>query len=79
MNSEVSSLKEKSASIWSNKVFSYFFLASCISVIGNSMVTLVLPLWVMKLTNSPLLVSEVNIVIATVAILFAPITGTLAD
>ncbi|EJS66191.1 MFS transporter [Bacillus wiedmannii] len=79
MNSEVSNIKENSSSIWSNKVFSYFFLASCISLIGNSMVTLVLPLWVMKLTNSPLLVSGVNIAIATAAILFAPITGTLAD
>ncbi|AYF09471.1 MFS transporter [Bacillus paramobilis] len=79
MNSEVSNRKENSSSIWSNKVFSYFFLASCISLIGNSMVTLVLPLWVMKLTNSPLLVSGVNIAIATAAILFAPITGTLAD
>ncbi|MFK4429264.1 MULTISPECIES: MFS transporter [Bacillus] len=79
VNSEVSNIKENSSSIWSNKVFSYFFLASCISLIGNSMVTLVLPLWVMKLTNSPLLVSGVNIAIATAAILFAPITGTLAD
>ncbi|MED0995282.1 MFS transporter [Bacillus mobilis] len=79
MNSEVSNRKENSSSIWSNKVFSYFFLASCISLIGNSMVTLVLPLWVMKLTNSPLLVSGVNIAIATATILFAPITGTLAD
>ncbi|PEF33712.1 MFS transporter [Bacillus wiedmannii] len=79
MNSEVSNRKENSSSIWSNKVFSYFFLASCISLIGNSMVTLILPLWVMKLTNSPLLVSGVNIAIATAAILFAPITGTLAD
>ena len=43
------------------------------------MVTLVLPLWVMKLTNSPLLVSGVNVAIATTAILFAPVTGTLAD
>ena len=42
------------------------------------MVTLVLPLWVMKLTNSPILVSGVNIAIATTAILFAPVTGTLA-
>ncbi|WP_412674879.1 MFS transporter [Bacillus mobilis] len=79
VNSEVSNRKENSSSIWSNKVFSYFFLASCISLIGNSMVTLVLPLWVMKLTNSPLLVSGVNIAIATATILFAPITGTLAD
>ncbi|WP_371399552.1 MFS transporter [Bacillus wiedmannii] len=79
VNSEVSNRKENSSSIWSNKVFSYFFLASCISLIGNSMVTLILPLWVMKLTNSPLLVSGVNIAIATAAILFAPITGTLAD
>ncbi|MGH0424106.1 MFS transporter [Bacillus pretiosus] len=79
MNSEVSNIKENSSSIWRNKVFSYFFLASCISLIGNSMVTLVLPLWVMKITNSPLLVSGVNIAIATAAILFAPITGTLAD
>ncbi|MHC2833691.1 MFS transporter [Bacillus sp. F9_6S_D1_P_5] len=79
VNSEVSNRKENSSSIWGNKVFSYFFLASCISLIGNSMVTLVLPLWVMKLTNSPLLVSGVNIAIATAAILFAPITGTLAD
>ncbi|MCU4922853.1 MFS transporter [Bacillus cereus] len=81
MNNRVGSLKEDSASnsIWSNKIFSYFFLASCISLIGNSMVTLVLPLWVMKLTNSPLLVSGVNVAIATAAILFAPVTGTLAD
>lgn len=81
MNNQVGSLKEGSTSdsIWSNKVFSYFFLASCISLIGNSMVTLVLPLGVMKLTNSPLLVSGVNIAIATAAILFAPVTGTLAD
>ena len=79
VNSEVSNIKENSSSIWRNKVFSYFFLASCISLIGNSMVTLVLPLWVMKSTNSPLLVSGVNIAIATAAILFAPITGTLAD
>lgn len=79
VNSEVSNIKENSSSIWRNKVFSYFFLASCISLIGNSMVTLVLPLWVMKITNSPLLVSGVNIAIATAAILFAPITGTLAD
>ncbi|MEB9507435.1 MFS transporter [Bacillus anthracis] len=79
MKSEVSNIQENSSSIWSNKVFSYFFLASCISLIGNSMVTLVLPLWVMNLTNSPLLVSGVNIAIATAAILFAPITGTLAD
>lgn len=43
------------------------------------MATLVLPLWVMKLTNSPILVSGVNIAIATTAILFAPVTGTLAD
>ncbi|HHT7172942.1 TPA: MFS transporter [Bacillus cereus] len=81
MNNRVGSLKEDSVSnsIWSNKIFSYFFLASCISLIGNSMVTLVLPLWVMKLTNSPLLVSGVNVAIATAAILFAPVTGTLAD
>ncbi|MDA1797753.1 MFS transporter [Bacillus cereus group sp. BY6-1LC] len=79
MNNEVEDLKENGTSIWSNKVFSYFFLASCISLIGNSMVTLVLPLWVMKLTNSPLLVSGVNIAIATAAILFAPVTGTLVD
>lgn len=79
VNNEVEDLKENGTSIWSNKVFSYFFLASCISLIGNSMVTLVLPLWVMKLTNSPLLVSGVNIAIATAAILFAPVTGTLAD
>lgn len=81
MNNQVGSLKEDSTSdsIWSNKVFSYFFLASCISLIGNSMATLVLPLWVMKLTNSPILVSGVNIAIATTAILFAPVTGTLAD
>ncbi len=79
VNNKIEDLKENSTSIWSNKVFSYFFLASCISLIGNSMVTLVLPLWVMKLTNSPLLVSGVNIAIATAAILFAPVTGTLAD
>ncbi|EOS8269735.1 MULTISPECIES: MFS transporter [Bacillus cereus group] len=79
MKLEIEKRTENSSSIWSNKVFSYFFLASCISLIGNSMVTLVLPLWVMKSTNSPLLVSGVNIAIATVAILFAPITGTLAD
>ncbi|GAB6463204.1 MFS transporter [Bacillus cereus] len=79
VNNEVEYLKENGTSIWSNKVFSYFFLASCISLIGNSMVTLVLPLWVMKLTNSPLLVSGVNIAIATAAILFAPVTGTLVD
>ncbi|MED1610537.1 MFS transporter [Bacillus paranthracis] len=79
MNNEIEDLKENSTSIWSNKIFSYFFLASCISLIGNSMVTLVLPLWVMKLTNSPLLVSGVNVAIATAAILFAPVTGTLAD
>lgn len=79
VNNEVEDLKENGTSIWSNKVFSYFFLASCISLIGNSMVTLVLPLWVMKLTNSPLLVSGVNIAIATAAILFAPVTGTLVD
>ncbi|EJR55928.1 hypothetical protein IIM_01020 [Bacillus cereus VD107] len=79
VNSEIGTLKENRTNIWSNKVFSYFFLASCISLIGNSMVTLILPLWVMKLTNSPLLVSGVNIAIATVAILFTPITGTLAD
>jgi MFS family permease len=77
---QVGGLEENStSSIWSNKIFSYFFLASCISLIGNSMVTLVLPLWVMKLTNSPLLVSGVNVAIATAAILFAPVTGTLAD
>ena len=79
VNNGIEDLKENSTSIWSNKVFSYFFLASCISLIGNSMVTLVLPLWVMKLTNSPLLVSGVNVAIATTAILFAPVTGTLAD
>ncbi|MGQ7875990.1 MFS transporter [Bacillus sp. 1A] len=81
MNNQVGGLKEDSASnsIWSNKIFSYFFLASCISLIGNSMVTLVLPLWVMKLTNSPLLVSGINVAIAMAAILFAPVTGTLAD
>ncbi|WP_412676123.1 MFS transporter [Bacillus paranthracis] len=79
VNNEIEDLKENSTSIWSNKIFSYFFLASCISLIGNSMVTLVLPLWVMKLTNSPLLVSGVNVAIATAAILFAPVTGTLAD
>ena len=79
VNNEIEDLKENSTSIWSNKIFSYFFLASCISLIGNSMVTLVLPLWVMKLTNSPLLVSGVNVAIATTAILFAPVTGTLAD
>lgn len=79
VNNEIEDLKENSTSIWSNKIFSYFFLASCISLIGSSMVTLVLPLWVMKLTNSPLLVSGVNIAIATAAILFAPVTGTLAD
>ena len=79
VNNGIEDLKENSTSIWSNKVFSYFFLASCISLIGNSMVTLVLPLWVMKLTNSPLLVSGVNVAIATAAILFAPVTGTLAD
>ncbi|MDA2311884.1 MFS transporter [Bacillus cereus group sp. BfR-BA-01511] len=80
MYNQVGGLEENStSSIWSNKIFSYFFLASCISLIGNSMVTLVLPLWVMKLTNSPLLVSGVNVAIATAAILFAPVTGTLAD
>ncbi|PEG10650.1 MFS transporter [Bacillus wiedmannii] len=80
MNNQVGGLEENStSSIWSNKVFSYFFLASCISLIGNSMVTLVLPLWVMKLTNSPLLVSGINVAIAMAAILFAPVTGTLAD
>lgn len=79
VNNGIEDLKENSTSIWSNKIFSYFFLASCISLIGNSMVTLVLPLWVMKLTNSPLLVSGVNVAIATAAILFAPVTGTLAD
>ncbi|MCU5474027.1 MFS transporter [Bacillus paranthracis] len=79
VNNGIEDLKENSTSIWSNKVFSYFFLASCISLIGNSMVTLVLPLWVMKLTTSPLLVSGVNVAIATGAILFAPVTGTLAD
>ena len=79
VNNEIEDLKENSTSIWSNKIFSYFFLASCISLIGNSMVTLVLPLWVMKLTTSPLLVSGVNVAIATGAILFAPVTGTLAD
>ncbi|HFJ9248742.1 MFS transporter [Bacillus anthracis] len=80
MYNQVGGLEENStSSIWSNKIFSYFFLASCISLIGNSMVTLVLPLWVMKLTNSPLLVSGVNVTIATAAILFAPVTGTLAD
>ncbi|MES5943471.1 MULTISPECIES: MFS transporter [unclassified Bacillus cereus group] len=81
MNNQVGGLKEDSASnsIWSNKIFSYFFLASCISLIGNSMVTLVLPLWVMKLTNSPLLVSGINVAIAMAAILFAPVIGTLAD
>ncbi|MFJ8239309.1 MFS transporter [Bacillus tropicus] len=79
VNNGIEDLKENSTSIWSNKIFSYFFLASCISLIGNSMVTLILPLWVMKLTNSPLLVSGVNIAIATAAILFAPVTGTLAD
>lgn len=80
MNNQVGGLEENStSSIWSNKVFAYFFLASCISLIGNSMVTLVLPLWVMKLTNSPLLVSGINVAIAMAAILFAPVTGTLAD
>ncbi len=79
VNNGIEDLKENSTNIWSNKVFLYFFLASCISLIGNSMVTLVLPLWVMKLTNSPLLVSGVNVAIATAAILFAPVTGTLAD
>ncbi|EDX65911.1 MFS transporter [Bacillus cereus] len=80
MYNQVGGLEENStSSIWSNKIFPYFFLASCISLIGNSMVTLVLPLWVMKLTNSPLLVSGVNVAIATAAILFAPVTGTLAD
>ncbi|MGE1008516.1 MFS transporter [Bacillus cereus] len=80
MYNQVGGLEENStSSIWSNKIFSYFFLASCISLIGNSMVTLVLPLWVMKLTNSPLLVSGVNVAIATAAILFTPVTGTLAD
>lgn len=79
VNNEIEDLKENSTSIWSNKIFSYFFLASCISLIGNSMVTLGLPLWVMKLTNSPLLVSGVNVAITTTAILFAPVTGTLAD
>ncbi|HDR4425403.1 TPA: MFS transporter [Bacillus cereus] len=80
MYNQVGGLEENStSSIWSNKIFSYFFLASCISLIGNSMVTLVLPLWVKKLTNSPLLVSGVNVAIATAAILFAPVTGTLAD
>jgi len=80
VNNQVGGLEENStSSIWSNKVFSYFFLASCISLIGNSMVTLVLPLWVMKLTNSPLLVSGINVAIAMAAILFAPVTGTLAD
>lgn len=79
VNNGIEDLKENSTSIWSNKIFSYFFLASCISLIGNSMVTLVLPLWVMKLTTSPLLVSGVNVAIATGAILFAPVTGTLAD
>lgn len=80
MYNQVGGLEENStSSIWSNKIFSHFFLASCISLIGNSMVTLVLPLWVMKLTNSPLLVSGVNVAIATAAILFAPVTGTLAD
>lgn len=80
MYNQVGGLEENStSSIWRNKIFSYFFLASCISLIGSSMVTLVLPLWVMKLTNSPLLVSGVNIAIATAAILFAPVTGTLAD
>lgn len=79
VNNEIEDLKKNSTSIWSNKIFSYFFLASCISLIGNSMVTLILPLWVMKLTNSPLLISGVNIAIATAAILFAPVTGTLAD
>jgi len=80
VNNQVGGLEENStSSIWSNKVFAYFFLASCISLIGNSMVTLVLPLWVMKLTNSPLLVSGINVAIAMAAILFAPVTGTLAD
>ena len=78
VNNEVEDLKENGTSIWSNKVFRiflsklYFFDRQFngytrFTAMGN------------EINKFTLTCFGVNIAIATAAILFAPVTGTLAD
>jgi DHA3 family macrolide efflux protein-like MFS transporter len=77
LNTEKSLTPHKS--IWSNLVFIKVWITYGLSILGDALTFLIIPIWILDITDSPAQASLATAVTVAAIALLSPFSGTLAD